>query len=181
MYRRKFAFQNRLGQLVLGRKFTICIRGQIPSTSPRGAYIRRGDLKGGFFALRFWWAYIWRGFYMEGLIFGILRACHTTEAHLTERGSHFCGKKYSQKSKKQTGLQIRRESSCGLLTISVPATLWVSTILNIYRGCFCCCFGYGLNIPTFSFRLRHQVLYLKCNLGYDSLGGQGRYRISFDS
>ena len=168
MYRRKFAFQNRLGQLVLGRKFTIfaffllCIRGQIPSTSPPGGLYLEGLLHGGAYFRNF-------------------TACHTTEAHLTERGSHFCGKKYSQKSKKQTGLQIRRESSCGLLTISVPATLWVSTILNIYRGCFCCCFGYGLNIPTFSFRLRHQVLYLKCNLGYDSLGGQGRYRISFDS
>ena len=26
----------------------LCIRGQIPSTSPRGAYIRRGDLTEGF-------------------------------------------------------------------------------------------------------------------------------------
>ena len=26
-----------------------------------------------FFALRFWGAYIWRGVYMEGLIFGILQ------------------------------------------------------------------------------------------------------------
>ena len=52
----------------------LCIRGQIPSTSPPGgAYIRRGDFNGGFFALRFWRAYIWRGLDMEGLIFGILR------------------------------------------------------------------------------------------------------------
>ena len=30
-------------------------------------------LNGGFFALLAWGAYIWRGLYMEGLIFGILR------------------------------------------------------------------------------------------------------------
>ena len=51
----------------------LCIRGQIPSTSPRGAYIRRGRLNGGFFALRFWGAYLWRSSYMEELIFEILR------------------------------------------------------------------------------------------------------------
>ena len=51
----------------------LCIRGQIPSTSRPGAYIPRGDLTEGFFALRFWGAYICRGLYMEGPIFGILR------------------------------------------------------------------------------------------------------------
>ena len=50
----------------------LCIWGQIPSTSPPGAYIRRGDLTEGFFMLPFWGAYIWRNLYMEGLIFGIL-------------------------------------------------------------------------------------------------------------
>ena len=30
-----------------------------------GAYIRRGDLTEGFFALRFWGAYIWRGLFLE--------------------------------------------------------------------------------------------------------------------
>ena len=50
----------------------LCIRGQIPSTSPPGAYIRRGDLTEGVFALRFWGAYICRGLCMEGPIFGIL-------------------------------------------------------------------------------------------------------------
>ena len=43
----------------------LCIQGQIPSTSPRGAYIRRGDLTKG---LR----YDFGGLYLEGLIFGIL-------------------------------------------------------------------------------------------------------------
>ena len=46
--------------LIVGGKFTIfalfyfVFEGNFPSTSPRGAYI-------------------WRGLYMEGLIFGILR------------------------------------------------------------------------------------------------------------
>ena len=50
-----------------------CIRGQIPSTNPPGGLYLEGRFNGGFFALRFWRAYIWRGLYMEGLIFGILR------------------------------------------------------------------------------------------------------------
>ena len=60
MYGGKFAFQNRLGSLVVGRKFTIFalfyfvyIRGQIPSTSPPGGLYSEGRFNGGFFALRF--------------------------------------------------------------------------------------------------------------------------------
>ena len=34
-----------------------------------------GLFNGGFFALRVWGAYIWRGLYKEGLIFGILTLC----------------------------------------------------------------------------------------------------------
>ena len=53
----------------------LCMRGQIPSTSPPpppggGAYIRRGDLTEGF--LR----YDFGGLYLEGLILGILRYFH---------------------------------------------------------------------------------------------------------
>ena len=65
--------------LIVGRKFTVfalfyfVFEGNFPSTSPRGAYIWRGDLTEVFFALPRWGAYIWRGLYMEGLIFGILR------------------------------------------------------------------------------------------------------------
>ena len=44
-----------------------CIRGQIPSTSPQGAYIRRGDLTEGFLLHNF------GGLIHGGLIFGILR------------------------------------------------------------------------------------------------------------
>jgi len=65
--------------LIVGSKFTVLalfyfvFEGNFPSTSPRGAYIWRGDLTEGFFALPVWRAYIWRGLHMEGLIFGILR------------------------------------------------------------------------------------------------------------
>ena len=51
----------------------LCIPGQIPSTSPPGAYIRRGDLTEGVLRSDFEGAYIWRGLYMEELIFGMLR------------------------------------------------------------------------------------------------------------
>jgi len=65
--------------LIVGRKFTavslfyFVFEGNFPSTSPpRGLYLE-GRFNGGFFALPVWGAYIWRGLYMEGLIFGILR------------------------------------------------------------------------------------------------------------
>ena len=86
--------------LIAGSKFTVfslfyfVFEGNFPSTSPRGAYIWRGDLTEGFFTLPVWgayiwrgdltegfftlpvWgAYVWRGLYMEGLIFGILQYC----------------------------------------------------------------------------------------------------------
>ena len=53
----------------------LCIRGQIPSTSPPGAYIRRGDLTEGFLrydfgGLIFGGAYTWRGLFSE--FYGIL-------------------------------------------------------------------------------------------------------------
>ena len=51
----------------------LCIRGQIPSTSPPEGLCSEGLFNGGFFALRLWGVYIWRGLYMEGLIFRILR------------------------------------------------------------------------------------------------------------
>ena len=64
--------------LIVGSKFTVfaifyfVFEGKFPSTSPRRAYME-GRFKGGFFALPVWGAYIWRGLYMEGLIFRILR------------------------------------------------------------------------------------------------------------
>ena len=63
--------------LIVGSKFTIfalfyfVFEGNFPSTSPRGPYILRGALTEGFLRYRF--GGLWRGLYMEGLIFGILR------------------------------------------------------------------------------------------------------------
>ena len=65
MYGRKFTFQNRLGYLVVGRKFTIfavfyfVFEGKFQVQAPQGAYIRRGDLTEGFLRYDF-----------RGLIFG---------------------------------------------------------------------------------------------------------------
>ena len=65
--------------LIVGSKFTVfalfyfVFEGNFTSTSPRGAYIWRGDLTEGFFASTVRGAHIWRGLYMEGLIFGILQ------------------------------------------------------------------------------------------------------------
>ena len=70
MYGGKFAFQNRLGWLVVGRKFTIfalfyfVFEGKFQVQAPRGAYIRRGDLTEGFLrydfgGLIFGGAYFW--------------------------------------------------------------------------------------------------------------------------
>ena len=51
----------------------LCIRGQIPGTSPLGRLYSEERFNGGFFALRFWGPYIWRALYIEELIFGIVR------------------------------------------------------------------------------------------------------------
>ena len=57
--------------LIAERKFKIfalfyfVFEGNFPSTSPRVAYIWRGDLMAVFFALRVWGAYIWRGLFWE--------------------------------------------------------------------------------------------------------------------
>ena len=63
--------------LILGRKFivflcfTLYLRA-ISKYKPLGGLYLEGRFNGGFFALEVWGAYIWRGLYMEGLIFGIL-------------------------------------------------------------------------------------------------------------
>ena len=63
--------------LILGRKFTVflCFTLYLRAISkykPPGGLYLEGRFNGGFFALPVWGAYIWRGLYMEGLIFGIL-------------------------------------------------------------------------------------------------------------
>ena len=49
----------------------LCVRGQIPSTNPPRGLYSEGRFNGGFFALRFWGAYIWRGLFSES--YGIMR------------------------------------------------------------------------------------------------------------
>ena len=64
--------------LTVGRKFTVfalfylVFEGTFQIQAPGGLYMK-GRFNGRFFALQVWRAYIWRGLYMEGLIFGILR------------------------------------------------------------------------------------------------------------
>ena len=63
---------------IVGGKFTVfalfyfVFEGNFQVQAPGGLYLE-GRFNGGFFALRVWGAYIWRGLYTEGLIFGILR------------------------------------------------------------------------------------------------------------
>ena len=65
--------------LIVGRKFTVfalfffVFEGNFQVQAPGGGLYLEGRFNAGFFALRVWGAYIWRGLYMEGLIFGILR------------------------------------------------------------------------------------------------------------
>ena len=51
---------------------TLYLRAIFQVKAPGGLYLE-GRFNGGVFALRVWGAYMWRGLYMEGLIFGILR------------------------------------------------------------------------------------------------------------
>ena len=53
--------------------FSLCIWGQFFKYKPPEGLYLEGRFNGGFFGLPDWGAYIWRGLYMEGLIFGILR------------------------------------------------------------------------------------------------------------
>ena len=62
--------------LIVGRKFTflLCFTlylRAIAKYKPPGAYIFSGRFNGGFFALRVWGAYIWRGLFSE--FYGIRR------------------------------------------------------------------------------------------------------------
>ena len=52
--------------------FYFVFEGNFQVQSPSSLYLE-GEFNRGFFVLRVWGAYIWRGSYMEGLIFGILR------------------------------------------------------------------------------------------------------------
>ena len=63
-------------ELEVNLQFLVCLTLYLREISkykpPEGLYLE-GRFNRGFFALQVWEAYIWRGLYMEGLIFGILR------------------------------------------------------------------------------------------------------------
>ena len=71
-------FKINWASLIVGSKCTVlalfyfAFEGNFPSTSPRGGLYLEGQFNGGFFALLVWGAYIWRGLYIEGLMFGIV-------------------------------------------------------------------------------------------------------------
>ena len=72
----------------MGRKFTIfalfyfVFEGKFQVQAPPGGLYSEGRFNRGFFVLQFRGAYIWRGLYMGGLIFGILRYVHLFLAKL---------------------------------------------------------------------------------------------------
>ena len=51
-------------------RFTLCLRTTFQVQASGGLYLE-GRFNGGFFAFSVWATYIWRGLYMEGIIFGI--------------------------------------------------------------------------------------------------------------
>ena len=53
--------------------FYFVFEGNFPSTSPSGGLYLEGRLTEGFLRYEFGGLIFWRGLYMEGLIFGILR------------------------------------------------------------------------------------------------------------
>ena len=67
----KFCVSKSIGLACSGKEIyqfcfvLLCIRGQIPSTSPPGRLYSEGRFNGGFFELRFWGAYTWRGLFSE--------------------------------------------------------------------------------------------------------------------
>ena len=71
-------FKIHWASLTVGRKFTVfalfyfVFEGNFQVRPPGGLYLE-GRFNNGFFPLRVSRAYIWRGLYIEGLIFGILR------------------------------------------------------------------------------------------------------------
>ena len=81
MYRGNLRFKTDWASLIVGSEFTVSLfyfvfegdfQVQAPPGGGGGLYLKV-RINGGFFALQVWGAYIWKGLYMEGLIFGILR------------------------------------------------------------------------------------------------------------
>ena len=75
---RNLRFKLDWASLIVGRTFTAFALFTLHLTSnfqvqATGGLYLEGRLNGGFFVLRVWGAYIWRGLYMKRLVFGILR------------------------------------------------------------------------------------------------------------
>ena len=90
MYGGKFAFQNRLGQLIIGRKCTIfalfyfVFEPQFPSTSPPGGLYSEESCNGGFFFLRWVWGLIFRGAYTRRSLFSEFYGITKTKSNKEE-------------------------------------------------------------------------------------------------
>ena len=75
---REICFKIDRASLIVGSKFavllcfTLYLRAIFQVQAPGDLYLE-GRFNGGFLALPVWGTYIWRGLYMEGLTFGILR------------------------------------------------------------------------------------------------------------
>ena len=89
MYGGKFAFQDQMGQLLVGREFTIfalfyfVFEGKFQLQALRGSYIRRGDLTEGFLrydlgGLIFRGACTWSGLFSEFYCMLITEFCPST-------------------------------------------------------------------------------------------------------
>ena len=76
--------------------FTLYLRAIFQVQAPGGGLYLEGQFNGGFFALPVWGAYIWRGFYMEGLIFWILRYKWNIEPNLSQTETNFRSERKKQ-------------------------------------------------------------------------------------
>ena len=142
----------------------LCIWGQFPSTSPRGGLYLERRFNGGFFALRVWGAYIWRGLYVKRLIFGILRYCskvhlmvtlHSSSVHWLESQLHlleetsriFVVETNEYKGYKQLLVSLRyrtagrrgRQNACVWQTRQgyyLGVLSWSSLVINVFWSVF---------------------------------------------
>ena len=108
----KIYWASLIGNLPLLLCFALYLRATAKYKPPGGLYLE-ARFNGGFFTLRVWGAYIWRGLHTEGLIFRkfmvflfaqhkkIIKKCGPKEAKSTSLFSrtkiilvHFCGFNY---------------------------------------------------------------------------------------
>ena len=120
--------------LIVGSKFTVfalyyfVFRGNFLSTSPRGTYIWRGDLTEVFLRYRFGeGGYIWRGLYMVGLIFGILRYVKKKKTHTNKLKQN--GKK---RGKMKTNKQTKKKTACWVLSLTIAPPHKVINLVKLF-------------------------------------------------